>query len=158
LNDEPGHRDINRAGRYRVSLEDGLEFAPMDPMAWDWSRPIFDHVHLRVADLARSRAFYATVLEPLGIPVLLDTADSAQFANLALSDDAPPSERVHVAFIAADRDRVDAFHRAGVDAGYTDNGAPGERAYGPPQMTYYAAYLLDPDGNNVEAVHRAPRT
>jgi len=130
----------------------------VDPTEWDWTRPIFDHVHLRVADLAHSKAFYATVLEPLGIPLLLDTGEAAQFANLAVSADGPVSERVHLAFMAGSREQVDAFHRAGIDAGYTDNGAPGERPYGPPVMTYYAAYLLDPDGNNVEAVHRAPRS
>ena len=126
----------------------------MDPMQWDWSRAIFDHVHLRVTDLEASKRFYSTVLEPLGIPLMLDTGEIAQWANMAVSDDGEPSERVHVAFIAADRAQVEAFHRAGTEAGYRDNGAPGERDYGPPQTGYYAAYLLDPDGNNVEAVYR----
>lgn len=126
-----------------------------DPASWDWSRPIFDHVHLRVADLAASRAFYATVLAPLGIPLLLDTPELLGFANLALSADGPPSERVHIAFMARSTAEVDAFHAAGVDAGHRDNGAPGVRPYGPPGSTTYAAYLLDPDGNNVEAVHRS---
>src|SRR5438270_10118152 len=85
-------------------------------MEWDWTRPIFDHVHLRVADLAHSKAFYATVLEPLGIPLLLDTGEAAQFANLAVSADGPVSERVHLAFMAGSREQVDAFHRAGIDA------------------------------------------
>jgi catechol 2,3-dioxygenase-like lactoylglutathione lyase family enzyme len=127
-----------------------------DPAQWDWTRTIFDHVHLRVADLAASKAFYATVLEPLGIPLLLDLDGMAQFANLALSTDGPPSSHVHVAFTARSRDEVVAFHREGATAGYTDNGAPGVRPYGPPAMTYYSAYLLDPDGNNVEAVVREP--
>ena len=120
-----------------------------DPRTYDWSRPVFDHVHLRVADLDASRAFYATVLEPLAVPLLLDTPGLVQFANLALSADGPPSERVHLAFMAPSRAAVDAFHATGLSAGYRDNGAPGERAYGP-----YAAYLLDPDGTNVEAVAR----
>ena len=123
----------------------------MDPSEWDWSRPIFDHVHLRVRDLDAAKAFYATVLEPLGIPLLLDTPHLLGFANLALSADGPPSANVHLAFIAADRDAVQAFHRAGVEAGHRDNGAPGLRPY---QPGWYAAYLLDPDGNNVEAVAR----
>jgi catechol 2,3-dioxygenase-like lactoylglutathione lyase family enzyme len=127
-----------------------------DPMEWDWSRAIFSHVHLRVADLERSKSFYGTVLEPLGIPLLLDTPHLVQFANLALSDDGPPSERVHIAFAAADREQVEAFHRAGIDAGAPDNGGPGVRQYGPPQMTYYAAYLFDPDGSNIEAVVLEP--
>ena len=127
----------------------------MDPMEWDWTRAIFDHVHLRVADLGRSKEFYAAVLEPLKIPLLLETDEAAQFANLALSDDGPVSERVHLAFVAPDRAAVDAFHGAGLAAGALDNGPPGVRPYGPPAMEYYAAYLLDPDGHNVEAVHRS---
>jgi catechol 2,3-dioxygenase-like lactoylglutathione lyase family enzyme len=123
----------------------------MDISEWDWSRPIFDHVHLRVRDLQASKAFYATVLEPLGIPLLLDTEHLLGFANLALSADGPPTEHAHVAFIARSRRAVDAFHEAGVAAGYRDNGAPGLRDYMP---GYYAAYLLDPDGTNVEALYR----
>jgi catechol 2,3-dioxygenase-like lactoylglutathione lyase family enzyme len=123
----------------------------MDPSEWDWSRPVFDHVHLRVRDLQAAKAFYETVLEPLGIPLLFDTGRMVAFPNLALSADGPPTERAHIAFIGASREQVDAFHEAGVAAGYRDNGAPGLRAYMP---GYYAAYLLDPDGTNVEAVHR----
>jgi catechol 2,3-dioxygenase-like lactoylglutathione lyase family enzyme len=123
----------------------------MDASQWDWSRPIFDHVHLRVRDLAAAKAFYETVLTPLGIPLLLDTGHLVAFANLALSADGPPTEHAHIAFVAAEREQVHAFHAAGLDAGYRDNGAPGPRDYMP---GYYAAYLLDPDGTNVEAVHR----
>lgn len=125
----------------------------MDAASWDWSRPIFDHVHLRVADLARSRAFYEAALEPLGIPVLLDAPELVALANLALSADGPASS-VHLAFAAADRAQVDAFHAAALAAGGRDNGAPGARPYGPPGSVTYAAYALDPDGNNVEAVAR----
>lgn len=121
-----------------------------DAKSWDWSRASFDHVHLRVADLKRSRAFYAAALEPLNIPLLLDTPHLIQFGNLALSSDKPPSTGVHVAFIAGSRDEVDAFHVAAIGAGGIDNGAPGARGYGP-----YAAYVLDPDGTNVEAAHRS---
>jgi catechol 2,3-dioxygenase-like lactoylglutathione lyase family enzyme len=123
----------------------------MDVSEWDWSRPIFDHVHLRVRDLQGAKAFYETVLEPLGIPLLFDAGHLVAFPNLALSADGPPTERAHVAFRAASREEVGAFHAAGVAAGYRDNGAPGPRDYMP---GYYAAYLLDPDGNNIEAVHR----
>jgi catechol 2,3-dioxygenase-like lactoylglutathione lyase family enzyme len=129
----------------------------MDAMSWDWDRIVFDHVQLGVADVPASRHFYETVLEPLGIPVLMATESFVQLANLALRSDGRPSEHVHIAFHARTRDEVDAFHAAGIAAGYRDNGAPGEREYGPPSMVYYAAYLLDPDGNNVEAVHRSPR-
>ena len=69
-----------------------------DPATWDWSRAVFDHVHLRVADLAASRAFYGALLEPLGIPLLLDTPHLVGFANLALSDDGEPSAGVHLCF------------------------------------------------------------
>jgi catechol 2,3-dioxygenase-like lactoylglutathione lyase family enzyme len=126
----------------------------VDPMAWDWNRAIFDHVQLRVSDLPRSREFYLTVLEPLGIPLMLDTPSAVQFANLALTADSRKSLRVHLAFMAPSEAVVDAFHSAGIAAGFADYGAPGPREYGPPNMTYYAAYLLDPDGNNVEAVYR----
>lgn len=121
----------------------------MDPADWDWSRPIVDHVHLRVADLDASKRFYVTVLEPLGIPLMLDLPQLVALPHLALSADGPPSERVHVAFVARSREEVDAFHRTGLAAGYRDNGAPGPRPHGA-----YAAYLLDPDGNNIEAAFR----
>lgn len=121
-----------------------------DVQNWDWTRTIFDHVHLRVADLERSRAFYAAALEPLGIPLLLDTPHLIQFANLALSADEPPSTGAHLAFTAGSRAEVDAFHAAAIAAGGTDNGTPGPRDYGP-----YAAYVLDPDGTNLEAAHRS---
>ena len=121
-----------------------------DVQNWDWTRAIFDHVHLRVADLERSRAFYAAALEPLGIPLLLDTPHLIQFANLALSADKLPSTGAHLAFTAGSRAEVDAFHAAAIAAGGTDNGTPGPRDYGP-----YAAYILDPDGTNLEAAHRS---
>ena len=121
-----------------------------DVQIWDWTRAIFDHIHLRVVDLERSRAFYAAALEPLGIPLLLDTPHLIQFANLALSADKPPSTGAHLAFTAGSRAEVDAFHAAAIAAGGTDNGTPGPRDYGP-----YAAYVLDPDGTNLEAAHRS---
>jgi len=121
-----------------------------DVQNWDWTRAIFDHIHLRVVDLERSRAFYAAALEPLGIPLLLDTPHLIQFANLALSADKPPSTGAHLAFTAGSRAEVDAFHAAAIAAGGTDNGTPGPRDYGP-----YAAYVLDPDGTNLEAAHRS---
>jgi catechol 2,3-dioxygenase-like lactoylglutathione lyase family enzyme len=123
----------------------------MDPSQWDWSRPIFDHVHLRVRDLQAAKAFYETVLGPLAIPVMIDTEQLVAFPNFALSADGPPTENAHIAFTAVEREQVHAFHEAGVAAGYRDNGAPGPRDYMP---GYYAAYLLDPDGTNVEVVFR----
>jgi catechol 2,3-dioxygenase-like lactoylglutathione lyase family enzyme len=123
---------------------------------WDWSRVVFDHVHIRVRDAAESIAFYKTVLEPLAIPPLWEFEGGAQFANLVVSDDGQPGGPVHIAFVAESREQVDAFHRAGVETGYRDNGPPGIREQYSSEEggRYYAAFLLDPDGNNVEAVRR----
>ncbi len=123
---------------------------------WDWTRIVFDHVKLPVRDAVVSRRFYSTVLEPLGIPPLWEREDGAQFANLVVSAAEESGGPVHVAFVADSREQVDAFHRAGIGAGYRDNGAPGVREqYSSTEGgRYYAAFLLDPDGNNVEAVYR----
>jgi catechol 2,3-dioxygenase-like lactoylglutathione lyase family enzyme len=123
---------------------------------WDWTRIVLDHVHVRVCDATASIAFYKTVLQPLGVPPIWERQGGAQFANWVISDDAEPGGPIHLAFVADSREQVDAFHRAGVEAGYRDNGAPGVREqYSSKEGgRYYAAFLLDPDGNNVEAVHR----
>jgi catechol 2,3-dioxygenase-like lactoylglutathione lyase family enzyme len=128
----------------------------MTEIAWDWTRVVFDHVHIRVRHAADSIAFYKTVLEPLAIPPLWEREDGAQFANFVVSDDREPGGPIHIAFVAESREQVDAFHRAGVDAGYRDNGPPGvrERYSSEAGGRYYAAFVLDPDGNNVEAVCR----
>ena len=114
---------------------------------WDWTRIVLDHVHIRVRDAAESIAFYETVLSTLAIPAIWEREDGAQFANLVVSDDAEPGGPIHVAFVAESREQVDAFHRAGVDAGYRDNGAAGvrERYSSEAGGRYYAAFLLDPD-------------
>jgi catechol 2,3-dioxygenase-like lactoylglutathione lyase family enzyme len=125
---------------------------------WDWTRVVFDHVHIRVRDAGASVAFYKTVLEPLGIPPIWESENGAQLANLVVTDGEPTtSGPVHIAFVADSREQVDAFHRAGIDAGARDNGAPGgvrEQYSSDEGGRYYAAFLLDPDGNNVEAVLR----
>jgi catechol 2,3-dioxygenase-like lactoylglutathione lyase family enzyme len=123
---------------------------------WDWTRIVIDHVALSVNDAKESIRFYRTVLEPLGIPPIWEFEGGAQFANLVVTQADAAGGPTHVAFVAASREEVDAFHRAGVDAGYRDNGAPGvrERYSSEEGGRYYAAYLLDPDGNNVEAVRR----
>jgi catechol 2,3-dioxygenase-like lactoylglutathione lyase family enzyme len=122
---------------------------------WDWTRVVFDHVKINVRDPAASIVFYKTVLEPLAIPPLWETDRGAQFANLVVLE-GDPSGPVHIAFVADTRAQVDAFHRAGIDAGFHDNGAPGvrEQYSSDDAGRYYAAYLLDPDGNNVESVVR----
>ena len=93
---------------------------------------------------------------PLSIPPIWEREDGAQFANLVVSDDLTHGGPIHIAFVADSREQVDAFHKAGSDAGYRDNGAPGVREQYSSEYggRYYAAYLLDPDGNNVEAVRR----
>ncbi|MGH6923479.1 MAG: VOC family protein [Propylenella sp.] len=111
---------------------------------------LIDHVHLVVRDLDASRRFYEAVLEVIGVPIIR-VGDQFFWADeLFVSAGEPKTGRVHLAFQAADREMVQRFHEAGLKAGGRDNGAPGERDYHP---GYYAAFLLDPDGNNIEAVH-----
>ena len=123
---------------------------------WDWTRIVIDHLAVAVRDADASIDFYKTVLEPLGIPPIWEGENGAQFANLVVRQADTAGGPTHVAFVAASRDEVDAFHRAGITAGYRDNGAPGVREqYSSKEAgRYYAAFLLDPDGNNVEAVRR----
>jgi catechol 2,3-dioxygenase-like lactoylglutathione lyase family enzyme len=123
---------------------------------WDWTRVVFDHVKIGVRDPAASLAFYRGVLAELEIPPLWENERGAQFANLVVVADPSPGGPIHVAFVAASREQVDAFHRAGLEAGGTDNGVPGvrEQYSSDDAGRYYAAFLLDPDGNNVEAVRR----
>jgi catechol 2,3-dioxygenase-like lactoylglutathione lyase family enzyme len=123
--------------------------------SWDWSLRIFDHVEVHASDYVESVRFYETVLEPLGLPKLAEReegdGDWTCFANLNVVDRRPPTQNLHVCFYAREKEQVDAFHRAGVAAGFRSNGEPGYRDYGP---GYYAAFLFDPDGNNVEALYR----
>ncbi len=117
---------------------------------------LIDHIQLVVADLAASRRFYEAVLAVLEMPIGGAAEDYFWVDELFVSsaDSAAAQGRLtgrhHLAFQAKDRAAVDAFHRAGLANGGTDNGGPGERPYHP---GYYAAFLLDPDGNNIEAVH-----
>ena len=118
---------------------------------------MFDHVTIRVSDREASDRFYATVLAGLGISP--DRSDFyTQFGAFGLAparDEHPVSRNLHVAFSAPSPELVDEFWRAGTEAGYTDDGAPGPRTqYGP---DYYGGFLRDPDGNSVEAVHNGDR-
>ena len=122
-----------------------------------------DHVKLPVADLDASRAFYAAALAPLGYELVYDEGPSIAFAAAPLEEEEPfvltrtdpPNVPTHVAFTAGSPEQVDAFHAAAVAEGGLDNGGPGERPYG---RYYYAAFVLDPDGHNIEAVcHRRGR-
>jgi catechol 2,3-dioxygenase-like lactoylglutathione lyase family enzyme len=117
---------------------------------------VFDHVTIRVADRAASEAFYATVLEPLGIETTYSDARFAEWDDFSITvTDAehPVTHGLHIGFGARSRELVEAFWRAGTQAGHRDDGAPGPR----PQYRddYYGGFLLDPDGNSAEAVHHA---
>jgi catechol 2,3-dioxygenase-like lactoylglutathione lyase family enzyme len=115
---------------------------------------VVDHVWMRVADVAEAKRFYETLAPHARFRLDHDSPDRAQFTtgNGSFSVvSGAPSEHVHMAFPAADNATVDEFHRAAIAAGYRDNGAPGERAIYHPG--YYGAFVLDPDGNNIELVN-----
>lgn len=119
---------------------------------------MFDHVGYNVTDFARSRAFYLSALAPLGLGLLAEGENWAMIGGpdgrLWIGAFGPAATPIHLAFRAASRGAVEAFHAAALAAGGRDNGLPGLRPnYGP---DYYAAFVLDPDGHNVEAVTYAP--
>jgi catechol 2,3-dioxygenase-like lactoylglutathione lyase family enzyme len=113
-----------------------------------------DHLWLRTKDVVAQKGFYDAVAPVAGLGLAYDTPGRVRFTDGAGSFSfvagEPATEHVHLAFAASNRETVDAFHTAALAAGHRDNGAPGER----PQYRagYYAAYVLDPDGHNVEAV------
>ncbi len=122
---------------------------------------MLDHMGFGVGDYERSKAFYSQALAPLGISLLMEPVAAAA----GFGKDGKPffwveafgqalTGRLHIAFAADDRAAVDAFHAAALAAGGTDNGGPGVRAIYHP--SYYAAYVLDPDGHNIEAVCHRP--
>ncbi|MCY6382090.1 VOC family protein [Hoeflea prorocentri] len=117
---------------------------------------LIDHIQLVVSDLKASQDFYEAVMAVLDIPVVHTGDDFFWADELVVSSAESPAAlgvltgRHHLAFQAKDRATVDAFYRAALTHGGRDNGAPGERAYHP---GYYAAFVLDPDGNNIEAVY-----
>jgi catechol 2,3-dioxygenase-like lactoylglutathione lyase family enzyme len=120
---------------------------------------LIDHVQLVVRDLPASRKFYGALFEVLGVPIGGEAETHFWVDELFVSTPDGPEAlgrltgRHHLAFQAKDRATVEAAYRAGLAAGGADNGAPGERPYHP---GYYAAFLLDPDGNNIEAVFHGP--
>lgn len=132
---------------------------------------MIDHFGFRVRELAAARRFYDACIAPLGLTTIDNGADSFLVGRSAEQpipflwigttlpafwgpEHATSQSPIHFAFQAPDRAAVEAFHAAGLAAGGSDNGAPGPR--GPVEMNYYAAFLLDPDGNNVEAGLRGP--
>jgi catechol 2,3-dioxygenase-like lactoylglutathione lyase family enzyme len=120
---------------------------------------LIDHIQLVVEDLPACRSFYEAILEVLGIPI--GASEASYFWADELFVSTPGSEaalgkltgRHHLAFQATSREMVDQFYAAGLASGGKDFGAPGERTYHP---GYYAAFLLDPAGNNIEAVYHGP--
>jgi catechol 2,3-dioxygenase-like lactoylglutathione lyase family enzyme len=123
-------------------------------------KPRLDHIGLDVSDYESSKAFYEKALAPLGMKLIMEPiagvggfGDDFPFFWIGKRDRGPHSG-THVAFTAADRETVDAFHAAALEAGGTDNGGPGLREIYHPD--YYGAFVLDPDGNNVEAVCHTP--
>ena len=126
-------------------------------------RRAIDHVKLPVRDLEASRRFYTAALAPFGYRLVYDGPTSLGFGvgdggdadePFAVERKGTPDVASHVAFTAASPAQVDAFHEAALAAGGRDNGAPGERPYG---NVYYAAFVLDPDGHNIEAVYHGER-
>lgn len=119
---------------------------------------MIDHITIAVTDLRKSKEFYERAFEPLqyrlafgkeGVFWAFDVGDGSLF-EIQQSDDNPPLTHLHVAFRARSRDEVDAFYGAALEAGATDNGLPGPR----PEyaQNYYACFILDPDGYNIEAM------
>jgi catechol 2,3-dioxygenase-like lactoylglutathione lyase family enzyme len=127
---------------------------------------VIDHIGLGVSDYRHSLSFYERALAPLGIAIVMQvrTEESGGFEAAGLGRNGKPSfwispagqtaSPVHVAFVANTRAAVDAFHAAAIAAGGTDNGRPGIRAHYHP--SYYGAFVLDPDGHNIEAVCHQP--
>ena len=123
---------------------------------------MIDHVTFGVADYARSIAFYDRAFHPLGVTLLFEVppehSNSVKIAGYGdhrpwfwIAEHDPTRGKLHVALSAASREAVDAFHQAAIAAGGRDNGAPGLRPLY--HAGYYGAFVLDPDGNNIEAVH-----
>ncbi|HSP18941.1 MAG TPA: VOC family protein [Myxococcaceae bacterium] len=127
---------------------------------------MIDHTGLKVSDPVASRRFYEGALGPLGYRVLMEMPPSAAGGRVVLGLGVPPkpdfwvaegtpeTPRIHIAFHAHSRAVVDAFHRAALDVGGRDNGPPGVRAHY--HASYYGAFVLDPDGHNIEAVCHTP--
>jgi catechol 2,3-dioxygenase-like lactoylglutathione lyase family enzyme len=120
---------------------------------------MIDHVILNVHNLAAGRAFYVNALAPLGYEVVMEIPGGVGFGiggkpEFFIAEREPCQTATHIAFSAPDRNAVDAFHAAALEAGGTDNGKPGLRVHYHP--SYYGAFVFDPDGNNVEAVCHDP--
>ena len=127
---------------------------------------MIDHIGLKVVDLARSKAFYAKALAPIGYEVVMELGPELDLGYIGVGfgkggkpdfwiGEGQKSGPLHVAFGVKTRAEVDAFHRAAIDAGARDNGAPGVREHYHPD--YYGAFVIDLDGNNLEVVCHKPQ-
>jgi catechol 2,3-dioxygenase-like lactoylglutathione lyase family enzyme len=120
---------------------------------------VIDHAGVAVSDIATSKAFYRAALAPLGYAIIMEWEQYAGFGvppkpDFWIGEGQPNSPRIHVAFRAENRSQVAAFHKAALSAGGRDNGPPGLRPHY--HANYYGAFVLDPDGHNIEAVCHAP--
>jgi catechol 2,3-dioxygenase-like lactoylglutathione lyase family enzyme len=123
---------------------------------------MFDHVKFGVSDYAASKAFFLKALEPLGVAVIgegtpaygIEMCAKGSNASLVLCQTDEKPAHLHLAFVAGSRRQVEAFHRAALEAGGKDNGAPGLRPHY--HANYYAAFVIGPDGHNIEAVCHEP--
>jgi catechol 2,3-dioxygenase-like lactoylglutathione lyase family enzyme len=120
---------------------------------------IIDHIGLAVTDYGRSKAFFTSALAPLRIGIVMEVQSWAGFGrdgkpDFWFGEHAAAQRPMHIAFIAESRDQVRSFHQAALAAGGKDNGPPGIREIYHPN--YYGAFVLDPDGHNIEAVCHAP--
>jgi catechol 2,3-dioxygenase-like lactoylglutathione lyase family enzyme len=123
---------------------------------------MFDHVKFGVTDFAASKAFYLKALQPLGVVIVgegeptygVEMAQPNGKSSLVLFQTNEKPAHLHIAFMADTREQVDAFYRAALEAGAKDNGAPGLRPKY--HANYYAAFVIAPDGHNIEAVCHAP--
>ena len=123
---------------------------------------MIDHIGLSVSDYEKSKNFYLKALQPLGYEMVMEVTEVGPFAGFGeegkpdfwIAQDSATSPRVHVAFRTNSRATVDAFYHAAIEAGASDNGPPGVREIYHPN--YYGAFVIDPDGHNIEAVCHAP--
>jgi catechol 2,3-dioxygenase-like lactoylglutathione lyase family enzyme len=153
---EPGERPQYHESYYGAFVldPDGNSVESVHHHATDPDASVIDHLWLRTPNVEAAKRFYETIAPVVGLRLAHDTPDWVRFTDgvgsFSFVHGDEPTENVHYAFGAGDRPTVDEFHRAATSAGYEDNGAPGER----PQYHagYYGAFVLDPDGHNVEAV------
>jgi catechol 2,3-dioxygenase-like lactoylglutathione lyase family enzyme len=162
---EAGHPDFGAPGprpEYNVDYFGGFLLDPdgnhVEAVHHDRLRRdgVIDHLWIRVADVDASRRFYETIAPHAGLELRRNTPGRARFVDRAggsfsLVAGDQPTEHVHIAFVGDSNAKVEAFHEAAIAAGYRDNGGPGERAVYHPG--YYGAFVLDPDGNNIELVN-----